>query len=41
MSCREKKKVYKFQKEADFLYDHDPAAFATLREEIKDAYCTV
>jgi hypothetical protein len=33
------KEVYKFQKEADSLYDHDPATFATLREKIKDTFC--
>jgi len=27
-------KVYKFQKKADFLYDHDPATFATPRGKI-------
>jgi hypothetical protein len=37
MSCREK--VYKLQKEVDFVYDHDPAAFATPREKIKDTFC--
>jgi hypothetical protein len=35
----QRKEVYKFQKEVDFVYEHDPASFATPRENIKDTFC--
>jgi len=35
----QRKGVHKFQTEGDFVYDHNPAAYATPREKIKDTFC--
>jgi hypothetical protein len=37
----QRKEVYKFQTDVDFVCDDAPAALATLRGKIKDTFCII